>query len=154
MPMRAASFGTKALELSALGALTGGALHGLNKGSCVHKKREGEDFEPAAPVPDLKTSMPGMGPPGLSCNLRYQLGGADRWMTERPTTLASAITATGLGRLANNHFGDQTRPRAGLPMHATVRASTTKASSKKKKTVTKVKKKKSKKAREAAAAMA
>jgi len=160
MPMRAASFGTKALELSALGALTGGAFHGLNKGLvALHKKREGEDFEPAVPVPDLKTSMLGMGAYlGLSCNLRYQLiGGADRWMTERLTTLASAITATGLGRLANNHFGDQTRLFAlGLPMHATaVRASTTKASSKKKKTVTKkVKKKKSKKAREAAAAMA
>ena len=135
-------------------------MHGVNKGlGALHKKREGEDFEPAVPVPDLKTSMLGMGAYlGLSCNLRYQLiGGADRWMTERLTTLASAITATGLGRLANNHFGDQTRLFAlGLPMHATaVRASTTKASSKKKKTVTKkVKKKKSKKAREAAAAMA
>jgi len=47
---------------------------------------------------------------GLSCNLRYQLiGGADRWMTERLTTLASATTASVLGRLANTHFGDLTR---------------------------------------------
>ena len=112
MGMRAASVGVKAMELSALGAITGGAFHGLNKALVgLHKKREGDDFEPSVPVPDLKTSVLGMGAfMGLSCNLRYQLiGGADRWMTERLTTLMSAITATGLGRLANNHFGDQTR---------------------------------------------
>jgi hypothetical protein len=87
---------------------------------------------------------------GLSCNLRYQLiGGADRWMTERLTTLMSAITATGLGRLANNHFGDQTRLFAlGLPIHATaIKRTATKATTKKtKKVKKKVKKSKKKKA--------
>jgi hypothetical protein len=80
--------------------------------------------------------------------LRYQLiGGADRWMTERLTTLASAITATGLGRLANSQLGDQTRLFAlGLPVHATAVRSTAAPKKSKKKTVTKkVKKKKSKK---------
>ena len=158
MATRAASFGVKAMELSALGAITGGVFHGVNKALVgLHKKREGDDFEPAVPVPDLKTSVLGMGAYlGLSCNLRYQLiGGADRWMTERLTTLASAITATGLGRLANNHFGDQTRLFAlGLPVHATaIRTSQKTTSKKKKKTVTKkVKKKKSKKIKEAAMA--
>lgn len=157
MATRAASFGVKAMELSALGAITGGVFHGVNKALVgLHKKREGDDFEPAVPVPDLKTSVLGMGAYlGLSCNLRYQLiGGADRWMTERLTTLASAITATGLGRLANNHFGDQTRLFAlGLPVHATAIRTSQKTTSKKKKTVTKkVKKKKSKKVKEAAMA--
>ena len=117
----------------------------------LHKKREGDDFEPSVPVPDLKTSVLGMGAfMGLSCNLRYQLiGGADRWMTERLTTLMSAITATGLGRLANNHFGDQTRLFAlGLPIHATaIKRTATKATTKKtKKVKKKVKKSKKKKA--------
>ena len=152
MGMRAASVGVKAMELSALGAITGGAFHGLNKALVgLHKKREGDDFEPSVPVPDLKTSVLGMGAfMGLSCNLRYQLiGGADRWMTERLTTLMSAITATGLGRLANNHFGDQTRLFAlGLPIHATaIKRTATKATTKKtKKVKKKVKKSKKKKA--------
>jgi hypothetical protein len=155
---RAASFGVKALELSALGAATGGVFHGLTKGLIGLHRRNDADFEPSVPVPDLKTSMLGMGAYlGLSCNLRYQLiGGADRWMTERLTTLASALTATGLGRLANNHFGDQTRLFAlGLPIHATaVRSSPTAAVKKSKtKTVTKkVKKKKSKKTSQTAMA--
>jgi len=144
---RAASFGVKALELSALGAATGGVFHGLNKALVGLHRRNDTEFEPAVPVPDLKTSVLGMGAYlGLSCNLRYQLiGGADRWMTERLTTLASAITATGLGRLANSQLGDQTRLFAlGLPVHATaVRSAAPKKS--KKKTVTKKVKKKSKK---------
>jgi hypothetical protein len=154
MGMRAASVAKKATELSALGAITGGLFHGVNKALVSTR---GEGFEPALPVPDLKTSMLGMGAYlGLSCNLRYQLiGGADRWMTERLTTLASAITATGLGRLANNHFGDMTRVIAlGLPMHATTIKPAAKPT--KKKTVKKVKKtkkkvkKSSREAREAA----
>ena len=154
MAMRAASFGTKAAELSALGAITGGVFHGVNKALVGMHQAKDADFEPSIPVPDLKTSMLGMGAYlGLSCNLRYQLiGGADRWMTERLTTLASAITATGIGRLANNHFGDQTRLFAlGLPLHAT--AVRTRAEPKKKtKKVTKKKKvKKSKKAQQEAA---
>jgi hypothetical protein len=149
MGTRAASFGVKALELSALGAATGGVFHGLNKALVGLHRRNDADFEPAVPVPDLKTSVLGMGAYlGLSCNLRYQLiGGADRWMTERLTTLASAITATGLGRLANSQLGDQTRLFAlGLPVHATAVRSTAAPKKSKKKTVTKkVKKKKSKK---------
>ena len=154
MGMRAASVAKKATELSALGAITGGLFHGVNKALVSTR---GEGFEPALPVPDLKTSMLGMGAYlGLSCNLRYQLiGGADRWMTERLTTLASAITATGLGRLANNHLGDMTRVIAlGLPMHATTIKPAAKPT--KKKTVKKVKKtkkkvkKSSREAREAA----
>ena len=76
---RAASFGVKALELSALGAATGGVFHGLTKGLIGLHRRNDADFEPSVPVPDLKTSMLGMGAYlGLSCNLRYQLiGGAD-----------------------------------------------------------------------------
>ncbi len=130
----------------------------MTKGLIGLHRRNDADFEPSVPVPDLKTSMLGMGAYlGLSCNLRYQLiGGADRWMTERLTTLASALTATGLGRLANNHFGDQTRLFAlGLPIHATaVRSSPTAAVKKSKtKTVTKkVKKKKSKKTSQTAMA--
>jgi hypothetical protein len=61
----------------------------------------------------------------------------------------SAITATGLGRLANNHFGDQTRLFAlGLPIHATaIKRTATKATTKKtKKVKKKVKKSKKKKA--------
>ena len=149
MGTRAASFGVKALELSALGAATGGVFHGLNKALVGLHRRSDADFEPAVPVPDLKTSVLGMGAYlGLSCNLRYQLiGGADRWMTERLTTLASAITATGLGRLANSQLGDQTRLFAlGLPVHATAVRSAAAPKKSKKKTVTKkVKKKKSKK---------
>ena len=152
MGVRAASFGAKAAELSALGAITGGVFHGVNKMLVgLHKKRD-EDFEPTIPVPDLKTSMLGMGAYlGLSCNLRYQLiGGADRWMTERLTTLASAITATGIMRLANNHFGDQTRLFAlGLPIHATAIRST-KPTKKKTKTVKKKKKVKKNKSAETA----
>ena len=89
---------------------------------------------------------------GLSCNLRYQLiGGADRWMTERLTTLASAITATGLGRLTNSQLGDQTRLFAlGLPVHATAVRSAAPKKSKKKTVTKKVKKKKSKKSAERA----
>lgn len=156
MGMRAASLGAKAAELSALGAITGGLFHGVNKGLvALHKRRDGEEFEPSIPVPDLKTSMLGMGAYlGLSCNLRYQLiGGADRWMTERLTTLASAITATGLARLANNHFGDQTRLFAlGLPIHATaVRSTAVQPTKKKTKTVKRQKRvKKQKKESEAA----
>ena len=148
MGTRAASFGVKALELSALGAATGGVFHGLNKALVGLHRRNDADFEPAVPVPDLKTSVLGMGAYlGLSCNLRYQLiGGADRWMTERLTTLASAITATGLGRLANSQLGDQTRLFAlGLPVHATAVRSAAPKKSKKKTVTKKVKKKKSKK---------
>ena len=77
MGMRAASVAKKATELSALGAITGGLFHGVNKALVSTR---GEGFEPALPVPDLKTSMLGMGAYlGLSCNLRYQLiGGARR----------------------------------------------------------------------------
>jgi len=156
MATRGASFGVKALELSALGAATGGVFHGLNKGLVALHKRSDPSFEPAVPVPDLKTSVLGMGAYlGLSCNLRYQLiGGADRWMTERLTTLASAMTATGIGRLANNHFGDQTRLFAlGLPIHATaVRSSTTPTKKSKTKTVKKKMKKKKKTVKETAMA--
>ena len=122
----------------------------------LHTKRD-EDFQPSIPVPDLKSSMLGMGAYlGLSCNLRYQLiGGADRWMTERLTTLASAITATGLARLANNHFGDQTRLFAmGLPIHATAIRSKPAEKSTKKKTKTVKKKKKVKKNKDAEPAFA
>lgn len=153
MGTRAASFGVKALELSALGAATGGVFHGLNKALVGLHRRSDADFEPAVPVPDLKTSVLGMGAYlGLSCNLRYQLiGGADRWMTERLTTLASAITATGLGRLANSQLGDQTRLFAlGLPVHATAVRSAAPKKSKKKTVTKKVKKKKSKKSAERA----
>ena len=157
MATRAASFGAKAAELSALGAITGGLFHGINKGLvALHTKRD-EDFQPSIPVPDLKSSMLGMGAYlGLSCNLRYQLiGGADRWMTERLTTLASAITATGLARLANNHFGDQTRLFAmGLPIHATAIRSKPAEKSTKKKTKTVKKKKKVKKNKDAEPAFA
>mmetsp|Transcript_5869 Transcript_5869/g.14910 ORF Transcript_5869/g.14910 Transcript_5869/m.14910 type:complete len:522 (+) Transcript_5869:208-1773(+) len=153
---RAGSVLAKSGELAALGAITGGVFHGVNQMLVgLHKHNEGADFVPSVPVPDLKTSMLGMGAYlGLSCNLRYQLiGGADRWMTERLTTLASALTATGLGRLANNHFGDMTRLFAlGLPIHATaVRRDP--AVSKKKTIITKkiVKKKKAKKVEEGAA---
>jgi hypothetical protein len=146
MGMRAASFGAKAAELSALGAITGGLFHGVNTALVgLHKKSDAE-FEPSIPVPDLKSSVLGMGAYlGLSCNLRYQLiGGADRWMTERLTTLASAITATGLARLANQHFGDQTRLFAlGLPLHATAIRSKAAAPSKKKTKTVKKKVKKS-----------
>ena len=153
MGTRAASLGRKALEPSALGAATGGVFHGLNKALVGLHRRSDADFEPAVPVPDLKTSVLGMGAYlGLSCNLRYQLiGGADRWMTERLTTLASAITATGLGRLANSQLGDQTRLFAlGSPVHATAVRSAAPKKSKKKTVTKKVKKKKSKKSAERA----
>lgn len=157
MATRAASFGAKAAELSALGAITGGLFHGINKGLvALHQKRD-EDFQPSIPVPDLKSSMLGMGAYlGLSCNLRYQLiGGADRWMTERLTTLASAITATGLARLANNHFGDQTRLFAmGLPIHATAIRTKPVEKTTKKKTKMVKKKKKVKKNKDAEPAFA
>jgi len=157
MGMRGASFVAKAAELSALGAITGGVFHFATTALVgMHKSRDGEDFEPSIPVPDLKTSMLGMGAYlGLSCNLRYQLiGGADRWMTERLTSLASAITATGIGRLANNHVGDQTRLFAlGLPMHATaIRSSRAAAPVKKKTKVVKKKRKVKKQTQEAALA--
>ena len=42
MATRAASFGVKAMELSALGAITGGVFHGVNKALVgLHKKRAG-----------------------------------------------------------------------------------------------------------------
>ena len=59
---------------------------------------------------------------GISCNLRYQLlGGADRWMTEHLTSLASSVSATALGRIVNNQIGEPTRLFAlGLPIHASI----------------------------------
>ena len=74
-------------------------------------------------MPDFKTSALGMGAfLGISCNLRYQLlGGADRWMTEHLTSLASSVSATALGRIVNNQIGEPTRLFAlGLPIHATI----------------------------------
>jgi hypothetical protein len=115
---------TKAAELSAVGVATGGVFAAINSGLLsMHKKKEGENWSPAIPVPDFKTSALGMGAfLGISCNLRYQLlGGADRWMTERLTSLASSVTATALGRVVNNQIGEPTRLFAlGLPMHATL----------------------------------
>jgi hypothetical protein len=115
---------TKAAELSAVGALTGGAFSAINSGLlAMHKKSKGEQWEPALPVPDFKTSALGMGAfLGISCNLRYQLlGGADRWMTEHLTSLASSVSATALGRIVNNQMGEPTRLFAlGLPIHATI----------------------------------
>merc|ERR1712100_643711 len=92
-------------ELSAVGVGIGGAFSVLNNLLVnSHKKKEGKKWKPAVPVPDVKTSALGMGAfLGLSCNARYQLiGGADRWMTDRLTSLGSAITATALIRLTNN----------------------------------------------------
>merc|ERR1712100_530176 len=128
-------------ELSAVGVGIGGAFSGLNNLLVnSHKKKEGKKWKPAVPVPDVKTSALGMGAfLGLSCNARYQLiGGADRWMTDRLTSLGSAITATALIRLTNNQVGEQTRLfLLGLPLHAQrrrVRGTTgyTRASSSKK----------------------
>lgn len=121
---RGLSVVTKAAELSAVGVITGGAFSLLNSGLlAMHKKKEGKEWEPSIPVPDLKTSALGMGAfLGISCNLRYQLlGGADRWMTEHLTSLAGAVSATALGRVVNNQVGEPTRLFAlGLPMHATM----------------------------------
>jgi hypothetical protein len=121
---RGLSVVTKAAELSAVGVMTGGAFSLINSGLlAMHRKKKGENWEPAIPVPDLKTSALGMGAfLGISCNLRYQLlGGADRWMTEHLTSLASSVSATALGRVVNNQIGEPTRLFAlGLPMHATV----------------------------------
>lgn len=122
---------TKAAELSAVGALTGGAFSAINSGLlAMHKKSKGERWEPALPVPDFKTSALGMGAfLGISCNLRYQLlGGADRWMTEHLTSLASSVSATALGRIVNNQIGEPTRLFAlGLPIHATIAQSASSA---------------------------
>ena len=96
----------------------------------MHKKSKGERWEPALPVPDFKTSALGMGAfLGISCNLRYQLlGGADRWMTEHLTSLASSVSATALGRIVNNQIGEPTRLFAlGLPIHATIAQSASSA---------------------------
>ena len=137
---RIASVVAKGAELSAVGVVIGGAFSGLNNLLVKsHKKKEGKKWKPAVPVPDVKTSALGMGAfLGLSCNARYQLiGGADRWMTDRLTSLGSAITATALMRLTNNQVGEQTRLfLLGLPLHAQrqrVRGTTgyTRASSKK-----------------------
>merc|ERR1711990_466308 len=137
---RIASVVAKGAELSAVGVVIGGAFSGLNNLLVnSHKKKEGKKWKPAVPVPDVKTSALGMGAfLGLSCNARYQLiGGADRWMTDRLTSLGSAITATALMRLTNNQVGEQTRLfLLGLPLHAQrqrVRGTTgyTRASSKK-----------------------
>ncbi|CAL6355055.1 unnamed protein product [Bathycoccus prasinos] len=137
---RIASVVAKGAELSAVGVVIGGAFSGLNNLLVnSHKKKEGKKWKPAVPVPDVKTSTLGMGAfLGLSCNARYQLiGGADRWMTDRLTSLGSAITATALMRLTNNQVGEQTRLfLLGLPLHAQrqrVRGTTgyTRASSKK-----------------------
>ena len=121
---RGLSVVTKAAELSAVGVLTGGAFSAINTGLlALHKNKKGEQWEPAIPVPDLKTSALGMGAfLGISCNLRYQLlGGADRWMTEHLTSLASSVSATALGRVINNQLGEPTRLFAlGLPMHASL----------------------------------
>ena len=138
---RIASVVAKGAELSAVGVGIGGAFSGLNNLLVnSHKKKEGKKWKPAVPVPDVKTSALGMGAfLGLSCNARYQLiGGADRWMTDRLTSLGSAITATALIRLTNNQVGEQTRLfLLGLPLHAQrqrVRGTTgyTRASSSKK----------------------
>jgi hypothetical protein len=119
---RIGSVVAKGAELSAVGVVIGSAFSGLNNVLVnSHKKKEGNKWKPAVPVPDVKTSALGMGAfLGLSCNARYQLmGGADRWMTDRLTSLGSAITATALMRLSNNQVGEQTRLfLLGLPLHA------------------------------------
>ena len=122
---RLASVVAKGAELSAVGVAIGGAFSGLNNILVKsHKNKKGQKWKPSVPVPDTKTSALGMGAfLGLSCNTRYQLiGGADRWMTDRLTSLGSGITATALMRLSNNQIGEQTRLfLLGLPIHTPVR---------------------------------
>jgi len=158
---RAASVLLKAAELAALGVATGAVFGGVNQMLVKKHQAQDPDFAPSVPVPDVKTQALGMGAfLGLSCNLRYQLmGGCDRWMTERLSSLATAVTGTALMRLGNNQLGDSTRLFAlGLPMHASAaavasRPSLEKALGGKTKTVKKKKKvKKEKKEKEAVTA--
>jgi len=157
--IRAGSVLAKAAELSALGIIVGGVFGSVNQALLKSHQAKDPEFAPAVPVPDIKTQALGMGAfLGLSCNMRYQLiGGADRWMTERLTSMTSGLTATALARIANNQVGDSTRLFAlGLPLHATAAAVASRRSltgfGKKKKVVKKkkmVKKKKTKAAAEA-----
>ena len=76
-------------------------------------------------MPTLATSAAGYAAwMGLSGNVRYQLlGGADRWMRERLSSLSTTWVTTAFARLANNHVGDASRLwLLGLPAAPSVLA--------------------------------
>jgi hypothetical protein len=111
----------KAAELSGVGVCVGAAGGALSQLLLARHKRADPSFTPAVPVPSIATSALGYGAwLGLSSNVRYNLlGGADRWMRERLSSLSTTWVCTGFARLGNNHVGDMSRLwLLGLPTAA------------------------------------
>lgn len=68
-------------------------------------------FEPAAPVPQLRTSMGGAAlAMGLFSNGRYQLvGGIDRYLFDHSNHLLPYLAMSTLFRTVSTWFGQETR---------------------------------------------
>ena len=118
---RAAGLAVKAAQLSGVGAAIGVASWGLNRAALARHRATDPAFSPSVPLPSLQTTVGGYAAwLGLSGNVRYQLlGGADRWMRERLSSLGTCWAATTGARLANNAAGDASRLwLLGLPAYA------------------------------------
>ncbi len=115
----------KAAQLSGAGFALGAASSAVQSALLARHRAADPAFRPSVPVPTLATSAAGYAAwMGLSGNVRYQLlGGADRWMRERLSSLSTTWVTTAFARLANNHVGDASRLwLLGLPAAPSVLA--------------------------------
>ena len=115
----------KAAQLSSAGLALGAASSAVQSALLARHRATDPAFRPTVPVPTRATSAAGFAAwLGLSGNVRYQLlGGADRWMRERLSSLSTTWVTTAFARLANNHVGDASRLwLLGLPAAPSVLA--------------------------------
>jgi hypothetical protein len=121
---RVGGFVAKMAELSAVGAIAGGATAALSRGAVALHKRVDPTFEPSVPVPELGRSSAGMGAYfALNANTRYQLiGGMDKYLFERANMIWAYVAMTGVYRVVSNRVGEASRPWwQGLPTEPTKR---------------------------------
>lgn len=115
---RAASFFTKAAELSAVGLLTGTLTSLLSQAVVGIRKKYDPSFEPSIPVPEVARSSAGLAAFfAISANTRYQLlGGMDRYLFGHSNYLLTYLGVTGAARVASHYVAEQHRAFCmGLP---------------------------------------
>lgn len=116
--MRAASFFTKAAELSAVGLLTGTLTSLLSSAVVSIRQKYDPAFQPSVPIPEVARSSAGMAAFfATSANMRYQLlGGLDRYLFGHANMLLTYMLASGAARLGAQAVGETHRPFfQGLP---------------------------------------
>lgn len=118
-PLRPLTYGTrfagmllKGGQMALLGCGIGAVAHAASSAALhARRLRSGRDYSPSVPISGLRVQALGMGAwMGLSCTARYNLlGGLDRLMHDRLSSLSAASAFTCTARLLNNHMGEVSR---------------------------------------------